>query len=62
MGILSDFFIAADSPTPVYDCGPQFPAEDRCQFKSITPLKQLGFSPYFEAAGIASRCWMSFRR
>ncbi len=42
MGILSDFFIADDSPTPQYDCGPQFPAADRCQFKSITPLEAAG--------------------
>ncbi len=45
MSILSDFFIADDSSTPKYDCGSHFPAEDRCQFKSITTL---------EAAGILS--------
>lgn len=45
MGILSDFFIADGSSTPKYDWGAQFPAADRCQFKSITPL---------EAAGILS--------
>ena len=51
MGILSDFFIAADSPTPKYDCGPQFPAEDRCQFKSITPLEAAGILSVLRGGG-----------
>ncbi len=45
MGVLSDFFIADEASTPTYDPGPTFPADDRCQLNSITPL---------EAAGILS--------
>jgi hypothetical protein len=43
MGVLGDFFIANESSHPTYDPGPSFPAEDRCQFKAITPLEAAGF-------------------
>lgn len=51
MGILSDFFIADDSSTPKYDCGPQFPAEDRCQLKYITPLEAAGILSVLRGGG-----------
>ena len=42
MGVLSDFFIADEASAPTYDPGTAFPADDRCQFKSITPLESAG--------------------
>lgn len=51
MGVLSDFFIADESPTPEYDSGSQFPAEDRCQFKSITPLEAAGILAVLRGGG-----------
>lgn len=51
MSILSDFFIADESATPVYDCGSEFPAEDRCQFKYITPLEAAGILSVLRGGG-----------
>ena len=51
MGILSDFFVADKSATPEYDCGSDFPAEDRCQFKSITPLEADGVLSVLRGGG-----------
>jgi hypothetical protein len=51
MAILSDFFIADDSTTPEYDSGRQFPAEDRCQFKSISPLEAAGILSVLRGGG-----------
>jgi hypothetical protein len=42
MGVLSDFFIAEKGAIPNYDGGTAFPSENRCQFKSITPLEAAG--------------------
>ena len=42
MGMLSDFYIAARTDSPEYDCGPDFPAEERCQLRGMTPLESAG--------------------
>jgi hypothetical protein len=42
MSTLSDFFIAEKGMTPEYNGAAEFPSEDRCQFKSITPLEAAG--------------------
>jgi hypothetical protein len=41
VGVLSDFFIADASSVPEYS-GLSFPADERCQFKGITPLEAAG--------------------
>lgn len=51
MGILSDFFIADANATPEYDCGPDFPSDDRCQFKYITPLEAAGILSVLRGGG-----------
>jgi hypothetical protein len=51
MGILSDFFIAGRESTPTYDPGRAFPAEDRCEFKSITPLEAAGILSVLRGSG-----------
>jgi hypothetical protein len=51
MGILSDFFVAETTTTPDYDGGPDFPAEDRCQFKSLTPLEAAGMLSVLRGGG-----------
>ena len=51
MGILSDFFLADRTATPAYDGGPDFPAEDRCQFKSITSLEAAGILSVLHGSG-----------
>jgi hypothetical protein len=43
MGLLSDFFLAEESPVPNYDGGAGFDAEDKCQFKGLTPLQGAQF-------------------
>lgn len=42
MGILSDFFISETDTVPKYSGSANFASEDRCQFKSITPLEAAG--------------------
>ncbi len=44
MSILSDFFIATPDSFLEYGSTEDFPAEDRCQFKYITPLEAAGIS------------------
>jgi hypothetical protein len=61
MGVLSDFFIADDSSVPQYDCGPNFPAEDRCQFKSITPLEAAGVLAVLRGGGDRIEMMSEFR-
>lgn len=51
MGILSDFFVADKATTPTYDGGPDFDTEDRCQFKSITPLEAAGILSVLRGGG-----------
>ena len=51
MGILSDFFIADADTTPEYDCGPDFPNNDRCQLKYITPLEAAGILSVLRGGG-----------
>lgn len=53
MGILSDFFIADKNSFPEYDCGPDFPAEDRCQLKSLTSLEAAGIFAVLKGRGDA---------
>lgn len=42
MSILSDFFIAEAGSVPSYDGGDGFVAQDKCQFRRITPLEASG--------------------
>lgn len=42
MGVLSDFYISDEKSFMDYDGGENFPADDRCQFQSITPLEAEG--------------------
>jgi len=51
MGILSDFFIADRTAKPEYNGGSEFPAEDRCQFKSITPLEAANILSVLRGSG-----------
>jgi hypothetical protein len=51
MGILSDFFIADRTEKTEYDGGPDFHAEERCQFKSITPLEAAGILSVLRGGG-----------
>ena len=53
MGVLSDFFLSADEEPPAYDCGPRFPAEDRREFKQITPLEAAGLLAVLRGGGDA---------
>ncbi len=51
MGVLSDFFIADEGSFLKYDGGPDFPADDRCQFQSITPLEAAGMLSVLRGGG-----------
>jgi len=51
MSVLSDFFIADESSSPAYDPSSDFPAEDRCRFKSITPLEAAGILSVLRGGG-----------
>ena len=51
MGILSDFFIAETGKVPDYLGSSDFPAADRCQFKSITPLEAAGVLSVLRGSG-----------
>jgi hypothetical protein len=51
MGILSDFFIAEKGTIPDYDGERDFPSEDRCQFRSITPLETAGILSVLRGGG-----------
>lgn len=42
MGILADFFISEKNIIPEYDCGPDFPDQDRYQLKGFTSLEAAG--------------------
>lgn len=42
MGLISDFFLSDETGIPAYDCSQNFPAEDRCEYKYITPLEASG--------------------
>lgn len=51
MSILSDFFISDDPGVPTYDGGSEFPAEDRRQFRRITPLEAAGILTVLRGGG-----------
>jgi hypothetical protein len=53
MAILSDFFIAESGSVPDYHGDADFPAVDRCQFKSITPLEAAGVLSVLRGGGDA---------
>jgi hypothetical protein len=43
MGLLSDFFIADETPAPDYQAGEAFDAADKCQFNDLSPLQAAQF-------------------
>jgi hypothetical protein len=51
MGVLSDFFIADEGSFLNYDGGQDFPADDRCQLRSITPLEAAGILSVLRGSG-----------
>lgn len=61
MAILSDFFIAEASPLPDYHGDPDFPASDRFQFKSITPLEAAGVLSVLRGGGDAVKLIGEFK-
>jgi len=57
MGVLSDFFLADGWSVPEYDCGREFPAEDRCQLKTITILEAAGILSVLRGGGGGRTAW-----
>ena len=51
MAVLSDFYIAEEGSFLNYDGGQDFPPDDRCQFKSITPLEAAGILSVLRGGG-----------
>ena len=51
MGVLSDFYIADEESFLNYDGGQDFSANDRCQFRSITPLEAAGILSVLRGGG-----------
>lgn len=51
MGVLSDFYIADEGSFLNYDGNQDFPANDRCQFQSITPLEAAGILSVLRGGG-----------
>jgi hypothetical protein len=43
MGLLSDFFIADETPAPDYQAGEAIDDADKCQFKNLSPLQAAQF-------------------
>jgi len=51
MGVLSDFFIADATAAPSYNGRSDFPPEDVCRFKRITPLEAAGVLSVLRGGG-----------
>ena len=51
MSILSDFLIGDDAVAKAYNGVADFPAEDRCQVRHITPLEAAGLLSVFRGGG-----------
>jgi len=61
MAVLSDFFIAENGIVPDYQGSSDFPAADRCQFKSITPLEAAGVLSVLRGGGDAVELMGEFK-